>query len=371
MPIAPMAEAVSNVAEPGAPVPKDAIDPDLVKLRGPRPKVGLVTAAGVVFLCIFFLLKLAPDRRFAGEPEAPRRVTVADIASGKVGADSHVVVDAEPLMAHAIRSATQKGNIGMRVVPARGSAEKLWLVLPGDGFSEPNTMGYVGRLRPLADMPIADSIAEFLAKNPRPMFAAPAAVRTAFGANKVTTVDGSSISVRDTDRVGFDVIDPNASTVICSYNPRHTDTAACAKALGEAGIAITGTPIQGREQVTFSSGDAVQAARTKLETAELWGMTVETVTKHYETTWGALKASPPSGFTAQNVTIPDAQLDLIGIYVSRSIPDGAVALIGGEKPQDYWYVLPVTILVGLIGLLFAWALVRAVKRDLLGPKPSA
>jgi hypothetical protein len=100
-------------------------------------------------------------------------------------------------------------------------------------------------------------------------------------------------------------------------------------------------------------------------------MAVEPVSVHYVTTWGKLKTSPPSGFTVDTTTIPDWQLDLIGIYVSRSIPDGAVALIGGEKPQDYWYVLPVTILVGLIGLLFTWAFVRAVKRDLLPPKQTA
>jgi hypothetical protein len=382
MPIAPMAEEVSTVSdEPGAPVPKDAIDPELVKLRGPRPKVGLVTAAGVMFLCGFFALKLNPDRRFAGEPEAPRKVSVADVVSGKVGEDAHVAVDAEPLMAHAIRSATQKGNIGMRVVPARGSAEKLWLVLPGDGYSEPNTSGYVGRLRRLSDMPIAVSIEEFLAKNPRPMFASASAVRASFASNKLTTIDGSSITVRDSDRVSFDVVDPEAATILCSFNPRHTDTAGCAKALGEAGITLSGTPMPAREQTRFSvnvplkdtdrSTDAVQITRTKLEAAKLWGMTVEPVTVHYDTTWGKLKTSPPSGFTVDTTTIPDFQLDLIGIYVSRSLPDGAVALIGGEKPQDYWYVLPVTILVGLIGLLFTWAFVRAVKRDLLPPKQTA
>ena len=372
MPIAAMAEEVTNEDEPGGkPVPKDAIDPALVKLSRPRPKIGMVTAAGIVFLSGYFVLKLNPDRRFGGEPEAPRKVTVADIASGKVGADAHVSVEAEPLMAHAIRSATQKGNIGMRVVPARGSAEKLWLVLPGDGWGEPNTLGYVGRLRPLADLPIADSIEAFLAKNPRPMFAPAAAARAGFATNQVTTVAGDTLKVRDSDKVGFDVVDAGAATVLCSYNERHPDTAGCAKALGEAGVTTSGTPVEGREGTTrfpIATPDAVATTRTKLETAKLWGMTVEPVTQHYDTTWGALKASGPNGFTVGSTTIPDSQLDLVGIYVSRALPDGAVALIGGEKPQQYWYVLPVTILVGLIGLLFAWALVRAVKRDLLTPR---
>lgn len=363
-----MAEDVqSKAVEPGAPIPKDQIDPELVKLGRSKPKIGVVTAAGIVFLCGFFLWKLQPDRRFAGEAEEARKVTVADVARGAVGPDAHVTVDAEPLMAHAIRSATKAGAIGMRVVPARGSAEKLWLVLPGDGWGDPNTAGYTGRLRPLADLPIAASIEEHLAAHPRPLFAAASAVRGAFGTNKVTTVAGDTITVRDGDRVGFDVVDAGSAIVLCAYNEHHADAAACSKALGDAGITTTGAPVQGNQQARFivSMADAVATTRTKLETAKLWGTQVEPITQHYETTWGKLKGSAPAGFTVDAVTVPDAQLDLIGLYVVRSIPDGAVALLSGENPKDYWYVLPVTILVGLIGLLFLWALVRGIKRDLL------
>lgn len=363
-----MAEEVTTVPdEPGAPIPKDAIDPALVKLSRSRPRIGMVTAAGVMFLCLYFAWKLNPDRRFSGEPEAPTRVTVEQIANGSIGPDRHVVVDAEPLIAHAIRSATQKGNFGMRVVPARGSADKLWLVLSGDGWSEAITAGHVGRLRPLADMPIADSIESFLAANPRPMFAPASAVRSGFVTNKVSTVAGDTVAVRESDRVGFDVLEPALATVICSFGERHPNTAACSQVLADLGITVSGPPQEGREQTryTITAPDAVATTRTALESAQMWSMIVEPVTKHYETTWGKLKTSGPAGFTVDAVTLPDTQLDLIGLYVVRSIPDGAYALLGGEKPQDYWYVLPVTILVIVIGLLFAWALVRAVKRDLL------
>jgi hypothetical protein len=37
-------------------------------------------------------------------------------------------------------------------------------------------------------------------------------------------------------------------------------------------------------------------------------------------------------------------------------------LITGDQPTSYWFVLPVTIVVGLIGLLFAWALVRSIRQ---------
>ena len=66
-----MTIAMAEPAPTGAPIAKDAIDPELIRLSRKRPQVGLITAAGLVFLCAFFLLKLSPDRRFAGATTAP------------------------------------------------------------------------------------------------------------------------------------------------------------------------------------------------------------------------------------------------------------------------------------------------------------
>jgi hypothetical protein len=63
-----MAESGSEEPEVGAPVAKDAIDPDLVKLQRARPKIGVITAAGVVFLAVLSLLKLNPSRRASPSP---------------------------------------------------------------------------------------------------------------------------------------------------------------------------------------------------------------------------------------------------------------------------------------------------------------
>lgn len=363
-----MAEEAKPVAdESGAPIARDAIDPDLVRLRRSRPKIGIVTAAGIVFLSVFFLVKLTPDRRFAGADGSAVAVTVAEIAKGNVGEDQLVSVQAEPVMAHAVRAAAAKTGVGMRVVPARGSSEKLWLVLSGDGWEQPTKGPYVGRLRALHDLPFADTVEAFVAGHPRPVFAPASAIRAGFATAKIATVSGEEIAIRDGDRVGFDVIDPSAATVVCTYNERHADLGACTKVLGDAGVTATAQPRDGGAQAYFEVAmpGAVATLTTKLEAAKVWGARVDPVTRHYDTTWGALKGSGPAGFTVGGATVPDAQLDLVGLYVNRSIPEGAYALILGEHPQDYWYVLPVTIIVAVIGLLFAWALVRAVKRDLL------
>ena len=361
--------------EPPPPIGAKNVEPDheLIKLRRARPKVGILTAAGVVFLAFFFLLKLNPDRRFAWNDDTPAPVTVSDIAKGSVDRDSFVSVQAEPLMAHAIRAQTAKNSVGLRVVPVRGSSNKVWLVLPGDGWTQATEGAYAGRVRELADLPFAGVVGDFLAKHPRPLFATAAAVRAGFASGKVATVAGDTITVSDHDRIGFDVIDPNAAVIVGTYNERLPNLAAWTKALADAGITVTGPGRDDRERAYFdvSLPGAVATTTTKLEAANLWAARVDPVTHHHETTWRAIKASGPAGITVGGLTIPDAQLDLIGMFVVRDIPSDAYVVILGERPQDYWYVLPVAIVVLLIGLLFAWAFVRAVKRELDRPKVPA
>lgn len=364
-----MAESTS-VEEPGAPIARDAVDPDLIKLKRARPKVGVITALGVVFLCAVFLLRLNGDRKFAGSGDA-ETVTVEQVLAGDVGTDTFVTLDAEPLMSHAIRTSVQKGGLGLRVAPVRGSDEKLWLVIDGNGWDQPVTTGYVGRLRALAALPFAKAIDEYASAHPRPMFATAAATRAGFAGGKVAMVSGEAVTVADANEVALDVVDPNSAIVVAALNERLPTAEAWTAAMTAAGITAgpaipppTGVSDQIRYEI--KGPGAVATTTTKLETAQLWAARVEPVTHHYKTTWGTMKASSAAGFTvAPGVTIPDADLDLIGVYSSRGVPDGAYALISGEKPADYWHVLPISIALVVIGLLFLWALIRAIKRDFL------
>lgn len=351
--------------EPGAPIPKDAIDPELIKLARPRPRVGVITSAGLVFLSVFFLWRLSPDRRFSGSSEAPTQVTASDVVAGKVAADSFVSLEAEPLIAHAIRATPSKGNPGMRVVPARGTGERLWLVLGGDGWDPPNVGAYTGRLRKLAELPFADAIREYARTHPRPVFATASAVRAGFATRKVTVVSGETVPIQDADRVAFEVVEPNVVSIVCALDDRFPNAAAWATALAGAGITPDGAPNATTEQARFEVHGSLPEITTKLQVGKLFAATVEPVTRHLETTWGELAASSPAGFTVEGVTVPDGEVDLVGLYVASGIPADAYALLTTEKPAEYWYVLPVTIALAVIALLFAWVLVRAVKRDLL------
>ena len=157
--------------DPGAPIAPDQIDPDLVKLSRTRPKIGVITAAGIVFLCSVFLLRLGPDRRFAGKGSEPQPATVADVLAGKVDTDKLVVITAEPLVSHAIRTTTSKGSLGLRIVPVRGSGDRLWIAVSGDGWEAPAVAGYAGRLRKLEDLAFAPATQDHAAEHPRRGFA--------------------------------------------------------------------------------------------------------------------------------------------------------------------------------------------------------
>jgi hypothetical protein len=371
---------IAFMAEPGDKVDKDAIDPDLVKLRRKPLKIGPITCAGIVFLSLLFLLRINPDRKFSGSGSEPQKVAVADVVAGNVGTEKYVAIDgqAEPLMSHAIRTAAAKGTLGLRVVPVRGTGDKLWLVINGDGWEEPQLKGYIGRLRELGDLPFATAANDYLSSHPEPVFASAAAVRAGIAAGKVTAVTGEQIQLRDTDRVAFEVADPDAAVIVGTFNKdttapklattvRLANAADWAAALAKAGIVTHGEWRTTDDVARFDVQAPGIAAtlRDQLAKAELWGARVEPVVHHYETTWGALKGSSPAGFVVSGATVPDAQVDLVGMYVERAIPSGAYALITGEKPEDYWYVLPVVLMVAAIALLFTWALVRAVRRDLL------
>ena len=352
--------------EPGAPIPKDAIDPDLVKLSRGRPKIGIVTSVGMVFLCTFFFFRLRTDRHFGGESDTPRATKVEAILSGNVTAESFVEVSARPMMSHAIRTTKGKTDPGLRVAPARCTNEKLWLVLDGVGWDPPVVDGkYRGRLRALSDLPFGDVMRSYAESTARPVFATAEAIRGAAN-NKLHTVDGDEVQVSAGDRVAYDVIDPNQSTIIGTFTagtPDHApvlDVAGWQKELERIGLTVKALPQDEQDKLLgqgrFAVPLSVAAATEKLEGAKLWSARVESVTVHHQATWGELtKALDPA-------------IDLVGVYVKRPIPDSAMALIVGEVPQDYWYILPISIVVAIIGLLFLWASIHTLRRNFLPTK---
>ncbi|HTJ46073.1 MAG TPA: hypothetical protein VL463_28405 [Kofleriaceae bacterium] len=360
---------------PGAPIGKDEIDPELVSLRGPRAKVGVITAFAILVVCVFYLVKLFGDFSFSRASNQARDVTVDDVIHGNVGTDE-VVQLASPLeRSAAVRVRTGQGDPGVRVAPVVGSHDQLWVALPGDPWQPANDGKYRGRLHRAGSSPLGKALADYL-EAPQPRFVPGAELARARGASatggELTTVEGAKIKVDSGDvPVEIAVVDPGAARIVVTYIERLKTAKAWTDALIAAKVidasSPDATPVEsgdlGAAWIVHTS-DAVAQTEAKLEKAELWASRVDPVTVSRKSTWKQL------GVSASELTIGDAKLpwsavDVAAVWIPRPLPDGTYVLVADEMPNDYKMVTPLFVVLGVIGLFFAWALWRAVRRDLM------
>jgi hypothetical protein len=374
----------------GAPVAKDAIDPELVRLSRPPLRIGLLSSFAIVAACLMFIVRLNADRQFAGTSTEAKPVVIADVLAGRVAVNQHVVVSGRPVVSSAIRVTKSVGAPGLKVAPLQGSADRIWIAVagelmapvqpgpnmdrPSEGTSERWGAGtsYRGRLRRLQDVRFSDVMRGFTNRQPRPAFTTVAAFRAGLTAGSFTSVMGDSVAVADGDRVIAEVIDPNAATVRVTFIERLPGSSEWKAALVSAGvIAAAAEPTASdADSLVYAvrEPDAVAAVTRKLEAAKLYASTVDPVTRKMESTVAALRASPAQTLPFGVDQIADKDIDLLGIYAVRSIPADSYVLLVGERPADYWYVLPVTIALALLAMLFAWSFVRTLQRDVLRPR---
>lgn len=354
--------------DPGAPIGRDEIDPDLVRLRRPAPSIGMIAAAGIVVLCVTLLVRLRHDWSYAGSAATARAATPADIVAGKLGDNTFITVDAAPDRAGAIRLRVSGGSAGTRLAAVRGTANQVWLALPGeswDRFSHTNRVE--GRLRRLADVRFGGPLPAALRRFPTPQFVSGAelARARAAGALQLTSIDGDPVTVTATTDVELSVADPGAAIVVAALAPGRDTVDAWRAPLVAAGlitpaqapIAQTADLVRWRVQ----RPDAMAAVQAALDGAQLWGARVEASPTRLRTAWDKLVTSD-AGVVGPDGLIPWSAIDVAGVWVPRSVPAGAWVVMVDERPGDYWYLKPIFVGLLLVGLLAMWALVRAVRR---------
>lgn len=360
--------AMAATREPGAPIGADEIDPDLVRLRRPAPKVGVITAAGIVVLCAILMIRLRHDLSFAGAGDTPRSVTVAALAKGEVAAESFITVEAAPERAGALRLRVAQGSRGNRLVPVRGTGDRVWLALPGedwDSFRHDDRV--TGRLRRVTDARMRGPLARGLREFPSPRFTTGAELRAArtAGAAQVALLDGTAQALDAATEIELSVVDPGAVIVIAAKAGARTTDAAWAEALTAAGVLTAGqAPLSSNSDVVrweIRRADAAATVQAALDGAELWGARIEPSTTQLRAPWGKLVADA-DGVTGPQGRIPWAAIDVAAVWAPRTLPDGAWVVLVDERPADYWYLWPVFIGLALIGLIAAWALARSVRR---------
>lgn len=366
-------EAAAGAAEPGAPVPEDAVDPELVSLR-PRTQIGLITSLAVVVLCLTLAIRLWPDWRFVGEGK-PVRHTAAEVAAGKVGPDSHIELTGVLDRNAAVRVRKTAGIPGLRVVPVAGTADRVWVVMDGDPWAPPREgAGYVGRLRPLDDLPFAAPLRAQIRREPPARYITGDELRRARteGVTALTTVTGDPFEVAPGDTIEVVVEDPNAVNLVVSFNPRLPDAAAWATALVDAGLIAVGTaPDASSDRLArweVRRPDAFASVTAALEKATLWGARLEPVSRRYRAVWSEAQLRDDGLVVADGTVLAWPAVDVVAVHAARRIPGGAWVVVTGELPERLWYVRWLYGLLVVFGCLFAWALARGIKREFLGPK---
>ncbi len=356
--------------EPGAPIGKDEIDPDLIRLPRGALQIGLIAAAGVLVLCIALLVRLRHDVGYAREDDTPRPVTAADIVAGKVADNSYVTLEAPPDRAGAVRLRLTKGSDGHRVVAVRGTGDRLWLALPGDAMDHAAQRDdrVSGRLRRLADVRYAGPLARALAAYPAPRFITGAELRRARTANatSVTLIDGQPLTLGADADVDLSVVDPNAAIVVAALSEAYPTAAAWADALVTAGVIPAGqAPISATADLVrweVRRPDAVAAVQAILDQAQLSGARTDASATNLRTRFSAL-AVTDAGVTSPAGVIPWSAIDVAAVWAPRPVPAGAWVVLADERPGDYWYMQAIFVGLVLIGALATWALVRAVRRQ--------
>lgn len=362
--------------EAGAPIGKDYIDPALVSLRKPAPRIGAVAAAAVVALCAVLMIRLRHDFAFAREGGSPRTVTVEDVVSGKVATNSFVTFTAPADASAAIRAQVSQANPGQRVRPVAGTSDRLWLAEPGDTWGPaPYDHIVTGRLRAMSDVRFGGPVARALAKGAWPRFVTGAELARARQASAsggpVALVDGGALTVAGDTEVELWLPDPGQAIVVASLGGAHPDVASWTQALATAGVIAPGAaPVSSNDTVArwqVQRPDAVASLARQLEAAGLGNAWVEPSSARVRAKWSELTvtAEGVSAPSRAGAPIPWAAIDVAAVWAPRTMPAGARVVITGEEPGDYWYLTPVFIGLALIGLLFTWALVVAVRRQFL------
>jgi hypothetical protein len=361
---------MATAREEGAPIGKDEIDPDLVNLRGPAAKVGMVTAAAIVLLCGVMMWRMRQDLAFSRSGGEAKTVSVADIVAGKIADDSFITVDATLDRDAAVRTRVTEANAGTRVVPVVGTNDKLWVAISGDPWGPyQHDEKVTGRLRAMDDVRFHEAVEGYVAKHPAPRFVTGDELKKARlgGAKELAIVGGGTVAPRDTDDIEISVADPGAAIVIAAFNPRMPDVAAWTTALAGAGVIPAGTKPDAATDETarweVRLPDAVNAVSQSLENAQLWGARVEPSATHYRVPWKDIHADE-TGVQLPTGRLPWSAIDVAAVWAPRPVPAGARVVLAGESPGGFWYLTWVYVGLAIFAILFTWALVLAIRREI-------
>ncbi len=356
-----------DAATPGG----DDVDPELLSIRGPRPRAGVLLSLSVVVLCAYLMISIWPDLRFALAGHEPE--TIADPAAAIAGDGERFVAIEELSLdrAAALRishSPDPALATGHRVAPALGTGGALWVATPGHPNAAPlrHDETHIGRLRALADVPFAAALQEHARERGAPRYTTGAMLREALGRGdgRIFAPGGEPIDAGPKTPVTVAEIVANEAEITAIATDAQPSAERWAHALADAGaLPRVGPPIAAGDDIwVFEAPGRADDLNAILSEHRLIGAQAEQVQRTHEADLGALQARADA-LVAGDVTIPWADIDGVWLEVAVPVADGAALLLAGEHPRDYRHALWLFALLAAFALVFAWALGHGLRRE--------
>jgi hypothetical protein len=147
--------------EPGAPIPPDAVDPELIRLPVPLPRRHPGVAIAVLIVGGLLLYRLAPDLRYAVQSHSPRDFKGAAEAhkSGQLASaiDQYVTVAGLPDHRNGLAFDPKGGRSRVQVFRLLGTSTRLFVAATASPIP-PFIDRWSGRLRRFDDVSYADAL---------------------------------------------------------------------------------------------------------------------------------------------------------------------------------------------------------------------
>jgi hypothetical protein len=151
--------------DPGAPIPPDAIDPELIKLSVPLPRRHPLVAVAVLLVGALLLYRMRADLAYALRPAEPIELGEAAEAlkTGKLAAAAggYVRVSGLPDRRNALAFDPKGSRIRtqvFRILGTGGASSRLLIATPGSGPAENR---FTGRLRRFDEVHFADAVIDY------------------------------------------------------------------------------------------------------------------------------------------------------------------------------------------------------------------
>jgi len=357
-------------SHPGRPRPRDEVDPELLVLPRTRARIGWLLALSVIAFCAYFMIRLRGDLVFSRAGDEPSRLrSIAEALAADP--EDYVAIDAVPDRAFLLRVFASDAKDGHRLAPVLGSGNRLWIMFEGSQWDAPAAYDeiYRGRVKRLGDLPFYGDLVDHLATMQRiPRGVKIAALRAALEqrASSLEDIGGDRIALAADTPIAIAERVAGQSAVTVFRTDTQRDESAWRHALEAIGLLAPGAPlVDTREDAwTFqvAAPDGVDAVEAKLVAARLFAARAEPYDRTHRATWGKLSAAP-GGLSVAGTQVPWQSVTATAVETPRTAPADARVIITTEAPGDYWYLIPVYLVFAAIALLFAWALVRALRRE--------